>query len=170
MPQVNDKVLHFITFFLLTLTFYWILDASRRRARNITLIAVTLCLSVGSEALQGILPNGRQFDPLDIVANLVGSLGALILCSVYHKRMLDRKQKRKMEGYGLVPEQEGDVELGEGGGSQQDLGIENNATVKSMHDEHENEEGEEAWDELGGGESTEGEGDKMTPSSGSAAE
>ncbi|KAF6219263.1 hypothetical protein HO133_005088 [Letharia lupina] len=111
-PQVNDKVLHFLTFFLLTTAFYWILDTTRRRVLNFTLLVVTFGLGLGSEALQGLLPNGRQFDPLDIAANVVGSLLALGLCTLYHKRMLDRRRRAK--GYSTVPQDgEGqDLELG----------------------------------------------------------
>ena len=111
-PQVNDKFLHFVTFFVLTLLFYWILDTTRRRSLNLTLLVVTGLLGLGSEALQAILPNGRQFDPIDIPANVLGSLLALGLCSMYHKRMLERRRRAK--GYGSVPQDgdEGDLELG----------------------------------------------------------
>lgn len=73
---------------------------------------MTGTLGLGSEALQGLLPNGRQFDPVDIAANVAGSALALSLCTIYHKRMLDRK--RRARGYGVVPQDgdEGDVELG----------------------------------------------------------
>ena len=115
--QVNDKVLHFITFSLLTLTFYWILDTSRRRVLNLTMLVVTVVLGVGSEFVQVVLPNGRDFDPLDIAANVTGSLSALGLCTLYHKRMLERKRRRK--GYGVVAEEgEEDIELG-----QQESGV-----------------------------------------------
>lgn len=116
---VNDKVLHFATFFALTLAFYWILDTNRRRTLNLTLFVCTLALGVGSEFLQAILPNGREFDLFDIAANVVGSLGALGVCSWYHKRMLERKRTRK---YTAVPGEDGaegeeeDLELGEGVG------------------------------------------------------
>ncbi|CAO1602630.1 hypothetical protein XANCAGTX0491_006234 [Xanthoria calcicola] len=111
-PQVNPQVLHLITFFLLTVTFYWILDTTRRRLLNFTLIAITFVLGLGSEALQLVLPNGRSFDPISVAANILGSLSALALCSLYHKRMLDRRRRRK--GYGVVPQDaEGqDLELG----------------------------------------------------------
>lgn len=78
----------------------------------------------------------RQFDPILIAANLLGSLAALGLCSVYHKRMLDRKRQAR---YGLVP-QEGEEDLELGG---QESGITG---------------GEDA------GDSTDGDG-RMTPSS-----
>lgn len=111
---VNDKVLHFGTFLLLTVVFYWIVDTNRRRTLNMTLVVCTLCLGVGSEFIQSFLPNDRDFDLYDIVANVVGSLAGAALCSWYHKRMLERKRQRKH--YDVVPgdDQEEDIELGEG--------------------------------------------------------
>ncbi|KAK4218430.1 VanZ like family protein [Rhypophila decipiens] len=121
---VNDKVLHLVTFFLLTLVFYWIIDTNRRRTLNLTLVVCTLGLGVGSEVLQALLPNGREFDLFDVVGNVVGSLAGLGLCSWYHKRMLERKRVRKH--YNAVPGEDGeedvgldeqeDLELGEGPG------------------------------------------------------
>lgn len=169
-PQVNDKALHALTFFALTvripapmwglrlaclanrvqITFYWILDTTRRRTLNLTLLIVTIGLGLGSEVLQSILPNGRAFDPVDIGANLLGSLAALGLCNLYHKRMLDRRRRKK--GYGAVPQdgQGGDIELGEGGGREAESRVGN--------------EGDEAWDDMGGADSVEGEG-RLTPNS-----
>ncbi|KAI4271030.1 MAG: hypothetical protein L6R38_006949 [Xanthoria sp. 2 TBL-2021] len=117
-PQVNPQFLHLITFFLLTVTFYWILDTTRRRLLNFTLIAITFALGLGSEALQIVLPNGRPFDPINVAANILGSLSALALCSLYHKRMLDRRRRRK--GYGMVPQdaEAQDLELGPSGAQE----------------------------------------------------
>lgn len=114
---VNDKFLHLLTFFLLTVIFYWILDTNRRRTLHFTLVVCTLCLGVGSEFLQAFLPNGRDFDFYDIVANVVGSLGALALCSWYHKCMLERKRQRKT--YTAVPGDDDDEE--EGAGAVEDI-------------------------------------------------
>jgi VanZ family protein len=109
---VNDKVLHFITFFTLTVLFYWVVDTNRRRVMNMTLVICTIVLGVGSQFVQSFLDNGREFDLYDIVANVIGSLLGVGLCSWYHKRMLERKRRRR---YSAVPgEDEGDVELGEG--------------------------------------------------------
>ena len=142
------------------MTFYWILDASRRRILNTTLLSITLVFGVGSEVLQGLLPNDRAFDFYDIAANIAGSLLALGLCSWYHKRMLERKRRRKLEGYAVVghgAEGGEDLELGEG----QQLGV---------VDAHaEDAEGSEAWDEIGGNGGAEGE-ERMTSSSGSTGE
>ncbi|PHH82155.1 hypothetical protein CDD82_6845 [Ophiocordyceps australis] len=109
---VNDKVLHLVTFFLLTIVFYWIVDTNRRRTQNMTFVICTIVLGVGSEFLQSFLPNDRDFDLYDIVANIVGSLAGLGLCSLYHKRMLERRRQRKT--YNAVPgENDADIELGE---------------------------------------------------------
>ncbi|KZZ94404.1 VanZ-like protein [Moelleriella libera RCEF 2490] len=110
---VNDKVLHVVTFFILTIVFYWIVDTNRRRTLNMTLIVCTLGLGVGSEFLQSFLPNDRDFDLYDIVANITGSLAGVGLCSWYHKRMLERKRQNRT--YTSVPgEDGGDIELGDG--------------------------------------------------------
>lgn len=104
---------------------------------------------MGSEFLQALVPNGRAFDSLDIVANLTGSLLALCLCTWYHGRMLDRKRRRKLEGYGLMAGgEEGDLELGEGGSSEQELGISDRVN-------NDDDETGEAWDEIGGSEGAE---------------
>ncbi|KAL8771726.1 MAG: hypothetical protein Q9209_002917 [Squamulea sp. 1 TL-2023] len=78
----------------------------------------TSCLGPTGKALQLVLPNGRIFDPINVAANVVGSLSALALCSIYHKRMLDRRRRRK--GYGMVPQDaEGqDLELGPSGAQE----------------------------------------------------
>lgn len=130
-PQ-SDKFLHFFTFLLLTGTFYWVLDAARRRVLHLTLLVCTVGLGIGSEVAQGLLPvcpcqssptwvnqkyknadtspkNGRDFDIFDIAANTLGSLAALAACVWYHQRMLDRKRAAK---YTAVP---GDEETGGGG-------------------------------------------------------
>ena len=70
---------------------------------------MTVFLGLGSEGPRGLLTD-RQFDPLDIAANLIGSLCALGLCTLYHKRMLDRRRRAK--GYGAVPQEGEDLEMG----------------------------------------------------------
>ncbi|KAJ5950848.1 uncharacterized protein N7479_009261 [Penicillium vulpinum] len=108
--QPNDKFLHLVTFFLLSVTFYWVLDTTRRRTLHVTLVVCTLGLGVGSEIVQGFLPNGRDFDVFDIVANVVGSVGAVGLCSWYHRRMMERRRQSR---YGMTEDGNQDVELGD---------------------------------------------------------
>ncbi|KAE9981504.1 hypothetical protein BLS_007333 [Venturia inaequalis] len=174
----SDKLLHFLIFFLLTLSFYWILEIGRRRNLHITFFACTLVLGVGSEIVQGLLPNplpqnGRVFDPLDILANLFGSLLALALNTWYHKRMLERKRASKH--YNLVPgddddegalDEDVDLELGERSGPAHLDGQENGLVGRAptLEQEVDNwDENAEDWDE-DGDEPTTTEGDEpITP-------
>jgi VanZ family protein len=136
--QPNDKFLHVVTFFFLSLVFYWIPDTTRRRSLQLTLLICTLALGIGSEIVQAILPNDRPFDPFDILANLVGSLGAVGLCSWYHRRMLERRRKARFGALG--DEREDDVELGGAGGSESGLGPQESG-VMTLEQEVDN------WDE-----------------------
>ncbi|KAG0126939.1 hypothetical protein HOY82DRAFT_94019 [Tuber indicum] len=102
---VNDKFLHYAVFFVLTTSFYWILDTSRRRVFNLTFFICTLFLSIFSEFLQTLL-SVRKFDPWYFLADIFGSLSALAICTWYHKRMLERKRQAK--GYQGVTVDEGD--------------------------------------------------------------
>lgn len=52
----SDKALHFVAFFLLTLTFYWILETSRRKVLQLTFTVCTVVLGIASEVVQGLLP------------------------------------------------------------------------------------------------------------------
>lgn len=147
---------------------------------------------MGSEIVQGLLPvclsrlclssqslptdnfphqNGRLFDPLDILANVFGSLLALALNTWYHKRMLERKRASKH--YNLVPgEDEGaldediDLELGERSGSAdlegQQTGLVGGAPTLEQEVDNWDENAED-WDE-DGDEPTTTEGDEpITP-------
>ncbi|KAI1654331.1 hypothetical protein F4813DRAFT_213661 [Daldinia decipiens] len=147
---INDKVLHLLTFFLLTVAFYWIIDTNRRRTLNFTVVVCTIGLGVGSEFLQGFLPNGREFDPLDIVANIVGSLAGLGLCSWYHLRMLERKRSRRQ--YNAVPgEDPTDLELDEDVEAQEEgvMSAAENERANTLEEEVDNwdENAVDAWDE-----------------------
>ena len=68
---------------------------------------------MGSEIAQGLLPNGRDFDPYDVLANVLGSLCAVGAANWYHKRAAERRRKAK---YSALAGEEGDLELGEGPG------------------------------------------------------
>ncbi|ELR03786.1 hypothetical protein VC83_04764 [Pseudogymnoascus destructans] len=141
--HINDKALHTLTFFLLTLCFYWILDTSRRRTLNLTLSICTFLLGIGSEFLQALLPNGRDFDAYDILANVLGSLAAVGLSTWYHKRMVERKRLRK--NYTAVPGEDGDMdlELGEGSGAQESGVVPGHTAPAAVSLEEE----VDAWDE-----------------------
>lgn len=89
-----DKALHFITFFALTLVFYWVIDTSRKRCINMTLGVCTLIGGIGSEFVQSFVPY-REFDSNDIVCNVTGSLIALAMCTWYHKRLAERRRQAR---------------------------------------------------------------------------
>nr|POE64844.1 uncharacterized protein c11e3.10 [Quercus suber] len=172
----SDKGLHFITFFLLTATFYWIFEIPRRRLIHLTLIICTAGLAIASEIVQAALPNDRLFDPYDIAANVLGSGLALGACSWYHKRMLERKRKNKH--YDIVPGDEGDlgddperdVELGRVGVAGQETGVIHDAharpeAVTDVTEELDNwDENEEDWD----AETPRGEDQQKTPGTAAA--
>lgn len=113
-------------------------------------------LAVGSEVAQGLLPNDREFDPWDVLANVLGSLAALGLCSAYHKRAAERRRKVKysaLSGDGV----EGDLELGESangevGRSRDDPDLETGVTpaprtVEEEIDNWDENVPDEAWDD-----------------------
>jgi VanZ family protein len=56
----HDKILHFLTFFILSTVFYWIVEASRTRCINMTIVVCTVIGGIGSEFLQGFLPVSTQ--------------------------------------------------------------------------------------------------------------
>lgn len=143
--QPNDKFLHLITFFLISLVFYWVFETSRRRAVHLSVGVCTLALGVGSEFIQGVLPNGRAFDLFDLIANLVGSLGAIGLCGWYHRRMLERRRHARYGSVSADGANADDVELGvtgrhHGDEDDDDLGPQENG-VTSLEQEVDN------WDE-----------------------
>lgn len=180
-PPQSDKALHFLSFFALTSTFYFILDTARRRVLHITLFVCTLCLAVGSEVIQGLLPIERAFDPWDVFANVLGSLVAIMLCTVYHKRSIERRRKAKYSA--LAGEGEDDLELGEGsglGGTTDELGrtpgplgqesgvvstIPTQKTVEEELDNWDENIPDDDWDEDDDGP---GKDTKMTPATSSA--
>ncbi|EXJ79251.1 hypothetical protein A1O3_08752 [Capronia epimyces CBS 606.96] len=172
-PRQSDKALHFVFFFALTATFYFILDTTRRRVIHLTLVVCTLCLAVGSEVAQHLLPNDREFDPWDVLANVIGSLAALGLASAYHRRAAERRRRAKftaLAGDGLEGE---DLELGEGtngglGGSDadaQETGVVNRSVEEELDNWDENVP-DDAWeddDDI----TTNGQNTKVTPSTSS---
>lgn len=76
--------------------------------------------------MQALLPNERNFDPFDIVANVVGSAGAIGLCGWYHRRMLERRRQAR---FGALADDIG----GEPGDDDIELGL---SGTDSQHDGH----------------------------------
>ena len=172
----SDKILHLLTFFFLTITFYFILDTTRRRVLHFTLSICTLGLGLGSEVIQGLLPNGRDFDILDVAANVIGSLAAVGIAALYQRRAAERRRRAKysaLTGEGIEGE---DVELGTGPGPAitddgQETGVV--AVPKTVEEELDNWDEnavDETWDEDDDATTADSAGMKMTPASSSAGD
>ena len=67
-PGVDDKVMHALTFLVLTLS------GALAGVRWRTLAAGLAAYAVGTEVLQHVLPIGRHGDPFDALADLVGTV------------------------------------------------------------------------------------------------
>lgn len=176
-PRQSDKALHFICFFALTATFYFILDTSRRRVIHLTLIVCTLVLAVGSEVAQGLLPNDRDFDPWDVLANVLGSLAALGLSSAYHRRAAERRRRAKyssltdegLEGDGLELGDATNGELGRPRDPDLEAGIIPATGTRTVDEELDNWDEnvpDDAWDDDDDA-TTSGRNTKVTPSTSS---
>lgn len=170
-PPNTDKVAHFLCFFALTATFYFILDTARRRVLHLTLIVCTVILAFGSEVAQGLLPNDREFDLWDVLANVLGSLAALGMANAYHKRAAERRRRAKFAAL-LGEGGEDDVELGTGPGvangdvggpSAQETGVATR-TVEEELDNWDENVPDDDWDEEDGGQGGKA---KMTPATSS---
>lgn len=84
---VHDKVVHFVTFFILTAEFYYVFDtAAVRTLRWLTVVICTVGGSVGLEFIQSLVNPARVFDVKDIACNVAGSAMAVALCSIRRKR------------------------------------------------------------------------------------
>jgi hypothetical protein len=133
------------------------------------LITCTLTLGIGSEIVQGLLPNDRDWDGFDVLANVLGSLLAVGVASWFHRRAAERRRLAKYEAL-ATGEGEEDIELGgttlvngdlEAGLGGQESGITTRTdslpgvtgkrTVEDELDEwDENAEDEDAWSDDGG--------------------
>ncbi|RCK63974.1 Uncharacterized protein C11E3.10 [Candida viswanathii] len=73
----HDKLIHFTTFCILTIEFYFIFDTHYRSLkvlRGVTLVVCTFGGSVSLEIIQHTVNPSRVFDVYDILANILGSL------------------------------------------------------------------------------------------------
>lgn len=127
-----------------------------------------MILSVGSEVAQGLLPNDREFDPYDVLANVLGSLAALGLATSYHKRSIERRRRAKysaLTGEGV----EDDVELGDTSTHQETgvVGLESLESKRTIEQELDDWD-ENAVDVWSDDENTNDTRSKMTPATSSA--
>jgi hypothetical protein len=129
------------------------------------------------------LPNDREFDPWDVLANVVGSLAALGIASAYHKRSIERRRRAKysaLTGEGIEGEE--DLELGESGvrsgpsnqesDDGQQMGVVPIATktVEEELDNWDENAEDDAWEEEDDATGTSTAGTKITPASSSVGD
>lgn len=94
----HDKLIHFVTFFILTIQFYFIFDSklkSLKILRYLTFLICTIGLSVGLEIIQSIVNPKRVFDIYDIFCNVLGSMLAIVLAIIYQHLVLKNKRKNR---------------------------------------------------------------------------
>ena len=82
MPKVdlpgNDKTIHFLFYFVLTLLWYVALERKyKNRLLKFLIVGASIIYGIIIEILQGVLTKTRQADFYDVVAN---SLGAIVGC------------------------------------------------------------------------------------------
>lgn len=80
----SDKLLHLSCYIILTI--FWSVGLMKQNVERVVLksIVITVCLGVLMEILQYSLFYGRQFEFLDIIANISGSLmGAIIFKRIF---------------------------------------------------------------------------------------
>lgn len=84
MPRVNvlgkDKTVHFLFYFVLTLTWNFALQKKYKNwALKYIIVFVVIGYGIVIEVLQEVLTKTRQADIYDVIANSVGTLVALIV-------------------------------------------------------------------------------------------
>lgn len=95
----HDKAVHFVTFLVLTVEFYFVFDTKYKSLRALRLITLGVCTigaSIGLEIVQSLVNPARVFDVLDIACNVVGSLVGLGLSSGYQTWMVRRARAQIM--------------------------------------------------------------------------
>lgn len=97
----HDKVVHFVTFGVLTAEFYWLWRLPLRVVRVATVVVCTVMAAVVSEVVQGMINPRRVYDAGDIYANVIGSLTG-IGCSEGARLINQRRIRRCDPDYDLA--------------------------------------------------------------------
>ena len=116
----HDKLLHFLTFLVLTVEFYFIFDTNHKSLKTLRYITLLVCTFAGSillEVIQSLVNTTRVFDSMDIVYNVVGSFLGVILSSSYDVWAVKRQKKNRFRQVREVVIEEDDdddtgIELG----------------------------------------------------------
>lgn len=116
--------------------------------------------------VQGLLPNGRDWDPYDVLANVLGSLLAIGVAGWFHRRSTERRRAAKYSALATAEVDE-EIELGVGAGSHDlesglgpqvngiiaertdSLGAPKKSVAEELDDWDEHAEDEDAWSDDG---------------------
>lgn len=84
MPKVdlpgNDKTIHFLFYFVLTLLWYVALERKyKNRLLKFLIVGPSIIYGIIIEILQGVLTQNRQADVYDALANSAGAFLALLV-------------------------------------------------------------------------------------------
>ncbi len=84
MPKVdlpgNDKTIHFLFYFVLTLLWYVALERKyKNRLLKFLIVGASIIYGIIIEILQGVLTQNRQADVYDALANSAGAFLALLV-------------------------------------------------------------------------------------------
>lgn len=70
----------------MTLGFFWTIKTEHYwKLRGITFVTCTILGAIGSEFIQHLISPFRQFDEFDILANVCGSVSAIIASEIFIK-------------------------------------------------------------------------------------
>jgi len=96
MPRVNvlgkDKTVHFLFYFVLTLTWNFALQKKYKNwALKYIIVFVVIGYGIVIEVLQEVLTKTRQADLCDVIANSAGALVALIVIFWLKNKTFEKK-------------------------------------------------------------------------------
>ena len=96
MPRVNvlgkDKTVHFLVYFVLTLTWNFALQKKYKNwALKYIIVFVVIGYGIVIEVLQEVLTKTRQADLYDVIANSAGALVALIVIFWLKNKTFEKK-------------------------------------------------------------------------------
>jgi len=96
MPRVNvlgkDKTVHFLFYFVLTLTWNFALQKKYKNwALKYIIVFVVIGYGIVIEVLQEVLTKTRQADIYDVIANSAGTLVALIVIFWLKNKTFEKK-------------------------------------------------------------------------------
>ena len=96
MPRVNflgkDKTVHFLFYFVLTLTWNFALQKKYKNwALKYIIVFVVIGYGIVIEVLQEVLTKTRQADVYDVIANSAGALVALIVIFWLKNKTFEKK-------------------------------------------------------------------------------